>query len=74
MRPPNGKPRFDPKKHWKKSLFRAKEILDDLPIIVRVILSNEIKALYCLQSVSHFYVAVSCVTKNEKKGGSSNRI
>ena len=69
MRPPNGKPEFDPKKNWKKPLSGAKEILDDLPIIVRVILPNEAKALYCLQSVSHFYVAVGCVTKNEKKRG-----
>ena len=58
---------FDPKKNWKKPLSGAKKILDDLPIIVRVILPNEAKVLYCLQSVSHFYVAISCVTKNEKK-------
>ena len=51
----------------KKSLFGAKEILDDLTITVRVILPNETKALFCLQSVSHLYVVVSCVTKDEKK-------
>ena len=40
------------RKTKKESLSVAKEILDDLPIIVRVILSNEAKALYCLQSCS----------------------
>ena len=49
-----------------KVIVWSKEILDDLPIIVRVILPNETKALYCLQSVSHFYVVVSCV--REKRG------
>ena len=51
----------------KKSLSGAKEILDDLTITVRVILPNETKALYCLQSVSHLYVVVACVTKDEEK-------
>ena len=51
----------------KKSLSGAKEILDDLTITVRVILPNETKALFCLQSVLHLYVVVTCVTKDEKK-------
>ena len=68
MRPTSGKPRFDPKKILKKkSLSGAKEILDDLTITVRVILPNETKALFCLQSVLHLYVVVTCVTKDEKK-------
>ena len=43
---------IDPIKKLKKSLSGAKEILDDFTITLRVILPNETKALYCLQSVS----------------------
>ena len=39
-------------KKKKKSLSGVKEILDDLTITLRVILLNETKVFYCLQSVS----------------------